>query len=141
MDTGGARARFGAARVARLATVGVRPHLVPITFVLLAGDTIVTPVDHKPKRTTALQRLRNIEANPEVAVLVDHYDDDWAGLWWVRADGRARPVTTGDEPELHARAAKELALKYPPYGTQPPTGTLIAIDVERWTGWTASPTA
>lgn len=79
------------ARVARLSTTRAdgRPHVVPMTFALLSGgehaDALVTAVDAKPKRTTDLQRLRNIAANPAVSVLVDHYDDDWTQLWWVRA--------------------------------------------------------
>ena len=85
-----ARRRFGTATVARLATVGQtgRPHLVPVTFAL-DGDLIFTVVDAKPKTTTDLRRLRNIGAEPRVAVLADHYEDDWDGLWWARADGLA----------------------------------------------------
>ena len=76
------------ARVARLATVSRdgRPHVVPICFVL-DGDTLHTAVDEKPKRTRSLQRLRNIEANPNVEVLIDGYDEDWSRLWWVRLRG------------------------------------------------------
>jgi PPOX class probable F420-dependent enzyme len=62
--------------------------LVPITFAFV-GDTIVTAVDHKPKRTTHLQRLENIRRNPHVTVLVDQYADDWNALWWVRIRGDA----------------------------------------------------
>ena len=76
MPTDEARARFAAARVARLATAG--PHLVPVCFAV-DGDTIWSAVDAKPKRSRELQRLRNIEADPRVAVLADHYtDDDWS---------------------------------------------------------------
>src|ERR1700733_13146799 len=83
-----ARRRFAGAAVARLATVGPggRPHLVPVTFAV-GGDPIYTPVDAKPKTTANLQRLRNIAASPQVAVLADHYAADWAQLWWARADG------------------------------------------------------
>ena len=86
-----ARWRFAQARVARLATADAsgRPHLVPMVFAL-AGDTIYSAVDAKPKRSTSLRRLANIAANPRVAVLVDHYDGDCNELWWVRADGSAR---------------------------------------------------
>jgi PPOX class probable F420-dependent enzyme len=141
MDPDEARARFGAAVIARLATIGARPHLVPITFVLVGGETIVTPIDHKPKRTMALQRLKNIDANPQVAVLVDHYDDDWTKLWWVRADGVARSVAAGEEAELRRTAAIALASKYTEYAARPPSGALIVIVVQRWTGWAASPDA
>ncbi|MGZ4272517.1 MAG: TIGR03668 family PPOX class F420-dependent oxidoreductase, partial [Solirubrobacteraceae bacterium] len=87
-----ARERFAAARVARLATAdaGGRPHLVPVVFAV-EGDRIYTVVDAKPKRTTSLRRLANVLENPQVALLVDHYDDsDWDALWWARADGRGR---------------------------------------------------
>ena len=102
-----ARARFAAARVARLATADAagRPHLVPIAFAV-AGDTIYSAVDAKPKRTRALRRLANVRENPAVSLLVDHWDeDDWAALWWVRADGRGR-VLDPEDPE--ARRAVEL---------------------------------
>src|SRR5205823_7574969 len=91
MTAAEARARFATARTARLATTTPAglPHLVPICFAL-DGDTILTAIDHKPKRTTALARLRNIAANPPVALLADHYDDDdWSQLWWARADADA----------------------------------------------------
>jgi PPOX class probable F420-dependent enzyme len=136
-----ARERFASARVARLATVegDGRPHLVPITFALLARRQIVTAVDHKPKRTAALQRLANIAANPDVCVLVDHYEDDWGRLWWVRADGRARVLgTADDEPEVRERALAALASKYREYRERAPAGALIVVDVTRFSGWTAT---
>ena len=84
MDPTEARSRFAAARVARLATAGAdgRPHLVPVVFAL-DGDTLYTAVDDvKPKAsTTRLRRLRNITENAAVAMLADHYDDDWTALW------------------------------------------------------------
>ena len=91
MDPAELRRRINGSMVARLATVGSdgRPHIVPITFAL-DDDTIYFAIDFKPKKTAELQRLRNIEANPSVSVLVDHYEDDWSKLWWVRADGSAR---------------------------------------------------
>jgi PPOX class probable F420-dependent enzyme len=128
------RERFSLAKVARLATVDGdgHPHLVPIVFVL-AGETLYSVVDDKPKRTTDLQRLRNLRANPWASILVDHYEDaDWSALWWVRADGSARVL----EPDrAEARTAVELLLaRYP---QQRPTGAVIAVDVERWTHWSA----
>jgi PPOX class probable F420-dependent enzyme len=129
-----ARARLGEAPVARLATVSPagRPHVVPICFAL-DGDTIVTAIDHKPKRTTALARLRNIEGNPAVAVLADHYDEaDWAQLWWVRADGIATVV------ESSPRAIELLAARYEQYRETPPGGPAIEIAVHRWSGWAAT---
>ena len=134
-----ARARLTAARVAHLATADSdgRPHLVPITFAVLDAVTIVSAIDRKPKRTTALRRLDNIAANPQVAVLVDHYAEDWTQLWWARADGRARIVTPDEEPALRERALAALLARYAPYREQPPDGALVVVAVDRWSGWSA----
>jgi PPOX class probable F420-dependent enzyme len=131
-----ARGLFLTARVARLATVSGsgRPHIVPCTFAL-SGDVIYSAVDAKPKSTTNLKRLRNIRQNPHVALLVDHYDEDWSTLWWVRADGRAS--VTEDVDEM-TRPIRLLAERYPQYAASPPAGPVIVIGVERWTGWTAT---
>jgi PPOX class probable F420-dependent enzyme len=120
------------ARVARLATVDPhgRPHVVPICFVL-ERDTLYTAVDEKPKSTRRLQRLRNIEANPRVEVLIDRYDEDWSRLWWVRLRGTARIV---DDP----RAVELLTAKYPQYREHPPAGPVIAIAIEERSEWMAS---
>jgi PPOX class probable F420-dependent enzyme len=129
-----ARARFAAARVARLATAdaAARPHVVPIAFAL-DGDRLYSAVDSKPKRTTELRRLANVRENPRVAVLVDHYDDDdWSALWWARADGAGR-VLEPDDPEAR-RAAELLRDRYPRIE---PIGAVLAVDVERWSGWEA----
>lgn len=129
------RERIAHAPVARLATVRPdgRPHVVPITFAL-DGDTIVTAVDHKPKTTTSLQRLRNIEAHPVASVLVDHYEDDWSRLWWARGDGTARIVAGGAARD---RAIERLVDKYEPYRRTPPGGPVIVVTVRRWTSWPA----
>lgn len=132
-----ARTRFAVARVARLATADAsgRPHLVPVVFVV-HGETIYSAVDAKPKRSTALRRLANVAANPAVAVLVDHYDDeDWAQLWWVRADGTGR-VLASEDPEAR-RAVALLAERYSQYQESSPAGAVLAIDVNRWSGWSA----
>ena len=130
------RERFASARVARLATTGERgPHVVPIVFAL-AGETIYHAVDRKPKRTTALRRLANLEADPRASVLADAYDEDWERLWWARADGTARILDAGDEEARRALAL--LAERYPQYRETPPDGPVIAIDVARWTGWSAA---
>ena len=122
------------ARVARLATTeaGGRPHLVPLCFAL-AGDVLYSAVDRKPKRSPRLKRLENIRRHPNVTVLVDHYEEDWRRLWWVRADGRAR-VVEPEDPEAR-RAIALLAERYP---QQVATGAVLAVDVERWSGWEAS---
>ena len=132
-----ARRLLADASVARLATVteSGRPHIVPVTFAV-DGSHIYIAVDAKPKKTTRnLRRLRNIRANPWVAVLADRYDDDWAALWWVRADGRAY-VT--EEPGEMAGPIALLAGRYRQYRADPPAGPVIDITVERWTGWAAS---
>ncbi len=136
-----ARRLLAAARVARLATAspdGV-PHLVPVTFAL-AGDTVYTAVDGKPKAArptpAGLRRLDNIRRNPAVALLADHYAEDWSALWWARADGEAAVI---DDPALMAGPARLLAGRYPQYATVPLPGPVIAIQVTRWSGWAATP--
>jgi PPOX class probable F420-dependent enzyme len=130
-----AQARFAAARVARLATAGRngQPHLVPVTFAVGDTATIVTAVDHKPKTTTRLRRLRNIAENPRVSLLVDYYSDDWSQLWWARADGSAR-VVDATQPD-HDLAVSWLAHRYQQYREVPPTGPAVIIAVSRWSGW------
>lgn len=122
-----------AERVARLATVGAdgRPHVVPICFAL-EGDTLYTAVDEKPKSTRRLRRLANIEANPLVEVVVDHWDEDWSRLWWVRLAGRAAIV---DHDE---RALELLQAKYVQYREHPPEGPFVVVHVESHREWRAS---
>ncbi|TML11074.1 MAG: TIGR03668 family PPOX class F420-dependent oxidoreductase [Actinobacteria bacterium] len=123
--------------VARLATVGASGEidLVPITFAL-SGSSLVTAVDHKPKRSRRLRRLDNIARDPRVTVLVDHYDDDWSKLWWARLRGRAFVVSHG--PRFDGAIA-QLVAKYPQhYGSQPPQGPVIAIDITEVRTWRAS---
>jgi PPOX class probable F420-dependent enzyme len=119
--------------VARLATVGDdrKPHIVPMVFAL-DGDTIYFAVDAKPKKATNLKRLRNIAANPAVSVLADHYEDDWTKLWWVRADGKAHVVT---DSENARHAIDLLVIKHPQYRTARPEGPVVAIHIDRITGW------
>jgi PPOX class probable F420-dependent enzyme len=133
--TGELRQRVGQARVARLATVDARgrPHIVPICFVL-SGDVLYSAIDRKPKRSLRLKRLDNIRANPAVAVLVDHYEDDWSRLWWVRLRGQGRVLEAGEERE---RALALLTDKYAQYRPQPPVGAVIAITLEDWLEWHA----
>ena len=127
-----AEERLGQARVGRLATVtpAGRPHIVPVCFALHAG-VVYTAVDAKPKATRALARLENVRATGRASLLVDHYEEDWANLWWVRVDGVAEVLRS--EPALDA-----LAAKYEQYRADRPAGPLIAIAPERWRSWVAS---
>jgi len=130
LSTAEARGRFAAARHAYLATASndAVPHLVPVTFALV-GDALVTAVDHKPKRDTDLRRLRNVAANPAVALLVDCYAEDWTRLWWARADGVATVLTEAPD------AVGALVARYPQYAGRPPRGPVIRVAVRRWSGW------
>ena len=135
LDAHEARRRFEASDVARLATVRPdgAPHLVPIVFALV-GDVVYTAVDHKPKRTTRLQRLANLRAEPRCALLADAFDQDWSRLWWARADGEAEVI---DAPAADHEGLVALAARHPPYRDRPPSATLVAILVTRWSGWAA----
>ena len=127
-----AEERFAAARIGRLATVTAtgRPHVVPVCFAL-AHKRIFTAVDAKPKATRALARLENIRATGRASLLVDHYEEDWSELWWVRVDGVAEVVHS-------EKAIDALAAKYEQYRTARPEGPVIAIAPERWSSWVPS---
>ena len=127
--------RLTEARVARLATIDPdgRPHLVPIVFAV-DGDTLFSAVDRKPKRSRTLRRIENARVRPDVTILVDHYDEDWSRLWWLRLRGRARVLDEGDERD-HALAL--LAEKYPQYRAEPPDGPVLAVDVTEIRDWEA----
>lgn len=123
--------------IARLATVAPdgRPHLVPVVFVRHAG-ALWSPIDGKPKAGGPLARLANVAAEPRVAVLLDHYDDDWRRLWWIRVDGRA--ARTGGDAAVEAA----LRAKYPQYRATPlyaGAPALLRIEPERVRGWSALP--
>lgn len=133
MDRAECEERLAAARSGHLATVRPdgRPHLVVVTFATY-GDRIVTAIDHKPKSTQRLQRLVNIEADPNVSFLVDGYDEDWARLWWVRVDGGAGIWVDG--VEWH-EAIDALVVRYDQYRERRPEGPVIAIEPSEITGW------
>jgi PPOX class probable F420-dependent enzyme len=128
-------ARLAAARVATLATTDPdgRPNLVPIVFAI-AGDTLYSAVDRKPKRSPRLRRVENARARPDVTILVHDYLEDWRRLWWVRLRGRARVLDGGDE---RARALELLREKYPQYRDEPPEGPVLAVDVAEVREWQA----
>jgi PPOX class probable F420-dependent enzyme len=128
-------AMFAESPVAMLATVGAdgAPHLVPVVFAV-HDDVVYTAVDAKRKSTQRLRRLTNIEANPTVSMLVDHYDDDWTQLWWVRADGIAAIHYSGEEM---AAGYALLRKKYLQYQRIALDGPVVTVDVQRWASWQA----
>jgi PPOX class probable F420-dependent enzyme len=130
------RGRVQTASVARLATIDPdgRPHIVPIVFAL-DGETLYSAVDAKRKRSRRLRRIENARERPDVTVLIDHYEDAWDQLWWVRLRGRARVLDAGDEAE---HALRLLAAKYEQYRREPPGRPVLAIDVLEWRGWSAA---
>ena len=135
MDEARCRAHLAAARVGRLATVRPDggPHVVVCCFAV-EGDRVWTAIDAKPKSGAPLQRLANVRANPRASLLVDHYEEDWERLWWVRVDGAAAVLEIGNEEE---RAIAALTARYPQYERARPPGPVIAITIERITGWSA----
>ncbi len=140
MDSDEAWDRVRTARVGRMATVtpSNRPHVVPFVFVLVErGDARVAywAVDHKPKRSADLKRIRNLEANPAVEFVIDGYEEDWERLWWVRCSGTARVVD--DDVERRA-ALGALVDKYPQYRLDPPGGIVVAIDIATISSWAAA---
>lgn len=123
--------RIRTARIARLATVRPdgTPHIVPITFALVDSE-VVSVIDGKPKRTSRLQRLRNVEATPTAAILVDHWSETWSELWWVRIDGTVRIL----DPPLPAWT-EALSSKYPQYDEVGLPGPGIGVRIDRLTWW------
>ena len=132
------RRRFASSPVARLCTVRPdgAPHLVPVVFAVV-GDLAYTAVDDKPKRSSRLQRLANLRHEPRCALLVDHYEDDWSRLWWVRADGvgAVLDAPAEDHPGLVA-----LTQRHWQYQRTAPSGPLVEITIGRWSGWSGSAT-
>ncbi len=129
------KALLAQAPVARLATVAPdgRPHLVPVVFAV-EHEVVYTAVDAKPKTTQRLRRLANIDANPRVSLLVDHYAEDWTQLWWVRVDGIATIHRHGDA----MRAGHDLLrVKYHQYQWVSLNGPVIAVAIRRWSSWQA----
>ncbi len=133
LETADAKDRFAASPVLRLATVSSngKPHLVPCTFVAY-GDNFAIGIDNKPKVSAHLKRLRNITGNANVSAIVDHYDDDWQRLWWVRADGEASILTNGGE---YQRLWDLLRARYRQYEGQTLNGPIIVTKVAVWSGW------
>jgi PPOX class probable F420-dependent enzyme len=91
-------------------------------------------VDHKPKSTTSLRRLRNIAENPAVCFLADGYSEDWSELWWARADGSARVLSDAERAE----PVSWLVAKYEQYEERPPEHAVVATEIHTWRGWAGS---
>jgi PPOX class probable F420-dependent enzyme len=123
-------------RVARLATVdnAGRPLVLPICYVL-AGETLYSPIDAKPKRLPVqrLKRLRNIQGNPHVALVIDDYSEDWNQLAHVILHGTADILTSGAAFE---QAIAALRQKYPQYQHMPiQDNPMIAVQLTRVVSW------
>jgi PPOX class probable F420-dependent enzyme len=133
VDEGLLRLRVAKARVGRLATVSAagEPHLVPVCFVL-AGDVLYWAVDQKPKSSRDLKRIQNLTANPVAELLVDHYEEDWRRLWWVRVSCAAEVLEGGPESE---QALDLLAAKYAQYRERRPQGPVVRLRARRWSAW------
>ena len=135
-----ARALLERARVGRLATADAAgaPHVIPVCFALLDGR-IYSIVDEKPKRTTRLARLRHIEANPSVALVVDRYDEDWSMLAWVLVRGAASVLDAATSKNEHRVAVAALRAKYQQYQAMNLEGRpLIVLTPGRVNAWQAS---
>jgi PPOX class probable F420-dependent enzyme len=131
-----ALAFLGEARIGRLATADARarPLVVPVCYVF-DGERLYSAVDAKPKRTRALRRLKNIADNPRVALVVDHYDEDWETLRYVLVEGTADVLTRGPD---FARAIDLLVEKYPQYRAMEldrAEGAVIRIAPDRIVAW------
>ena len=138
MPDSDAAAAFAGCPVAVLGTTGDdgAPHLVPVVFAIPEdrSDVLYTAVDAKPKSTQRLRRLANIEGNAAVSLLVDHYDDDWTRLWWVRADGTATIHRGGEEM---ATGYALLRAKYAQYRRVELDGPVVTVQIHRWSSWQA----
>ncbi|MEK7863748.1 MAG: TIGR03668 family PPOX class F420-dependent oxidoreductase [Chloroflexota bacterium] len=134
-----ARELLASARVAHLATADQysRPHVVPIVFAI-QGDVLYFPLDRKPKREDdwhMLRRVRNIETNGRVSIVIDHYEEDWAKLAWVLLEGVATILETDAERDA---AANALAQKYPQYQGGALDGRpVVRVVIERAVTWRA----
>jgi PPOX class probable F420-dependent enzyme len=133
MDDGEALQRLAAARAGRFASITPdgRPHVVVVTFAMI-GRNVVHMIDEKPKTTHQLQRLQNVETLPVATMLVDHYDEDWRQLWWVRVDGEVVIEKDGDN---WWEARSRLKEKYRQYRNAPPSGPAIFLSIDRVTHW------
>jgi PPOX class probable F420-dependent enzyme len=133
------RAKLRETRVARLATLDTKrgPHVIPFCFAY-DGKVFYTPIDRKPKRVAPerLTRLQNIRKSPNVAILIDQYDEDWARLWYILIRGTAKIIPASARNE-RARAIRLLKAKYPQYagGMLADDAMVIRITPQKITSW------
>ena len=114
--------------------------MVPVVFAETEGRVWI-PIDGKPKSSGQLARISNIERDPRVTVLLDHYSDNWTELWWLRIEGTATVRLGESFGEQETRAAARLREKYDQYRTTRPFSdepTLIRIEIERMRSWCVS---
>lgn len=119
--------------VARLATIGPAglPNLVPVCYALIDGKFVIA-IDEKPKSGRRLARLRNIDADPRVSLLIDHYEDDWLRLAWLRIEGTAVAIPGASWPE----ALAALRQRYPQYRSMAlELNPLIVVAPQRTASW------
>lgn len=129
-------------RVARLATIDsdFKPHLVPVVFVF-DGNNFFTPVDEKRKKAKPekLRRIKNIEGNPSVALLIDEYNEDWTRLAFVMIQGVASIVKSRPQADIQVQEAlKQLTIKYTQYQRVGTGEILIRIKPEKVVSWRSS---
>jgi PPOX class probable F420-dependent enzyme len=119
-------------RIGHLATAGHsgKPHLVPVCFAMDAG-ALYTAIDEKPKSGGFLKRVKNILENPSITFLVDHYEEDWSRLGWVRIDGTAELLSNGQERD---GAIRLLRSRYEQYRSMQ-LSAVIAIRVLHVRSW------
>ena len=125
------------ARIAHLATASKRsqPHVIPICYAF-DGKHFYSPIDEKPKRTTKLKRLTNIASNPNVALVIDHYEEDWRKLAYVLIFGTARLHYSG---KIYRQAVALLQRKYPQYRRMAiAERPMIVITAKKTVSWSGS---
>jgi PPOX class probable F420-dependent enzyme len=130
-----ARELLATARVARLAFVDAedRPRVLPVTYAV-AGGSVWSAIDDKPKRAAEPARVRYLRRRPEAALCADRYSEDWSRLAWVQLLGRVAVVAVEEAPDAMAA----LAERYPAYRERTPPGPLLQLSVERAVSWRAA---
>ena len=129
-------------RVARLATIDsdFKPHLVPVVFVFDDNHFFI-PVDEKRKKAKPekLRRIKNIQGNPNVALLIDEYNEDWTRLAFVMIQGIASIMKSRPHADIQVqKALKQLTIKYTQYQRVGIGEILIRIKPEKVVSWRSS---